>query len=273
MKHVLLLTIAVACPATVVGAGSASPATSQWQDIGGGKVRLVAAMAPESAEVATAVEFRLEPGWKTYWREPGGSGIPPQFDFSGSRHFVAGDVKFPTPERLEAGGAVFAGYRDSVLFPVSGQAMKLAPDGVIRLNLFAGVCENICIPATAQLEIRFQELMRSDPATQALLDSAQEKLPGEPEKGFRVVSARRQHDNSLQVHALVPEHDQDPALFIEGPAGWLLPPAQFIGREDGIAKFRVDVVDEPTKDSSTDNNFRFTLVSGNHGVEQWLSIE
>jgi DsbC/DsbD-like thiol-disulfide interchange protein len=27
----------------------------------------------------------LEPDWKTYWRVPGDSGIPPQFDWAGSK--------------------------------------------------------------------------------------------------------------------------------------------------------------------------------------------
>ena len=31
-----------------------------------------------------ALQISLAPGWKTYWRQPGDTGIPPKFDFTGS---------------------------------------------------------------------------------------------------------------------------------------------------------------------------------------------
>jgi len=31
-----------------------------------------------------ALQLDMAPGWKTYWRQPGDSGIPPRFDFSQS---------------------------------------------------------------------------------------------------------------------------------------------------------------------------------------------
>ena len=40
--------------------------------------------APES-------RVKLRPGWKTYWRYPGDSGVPPQFDFSGSENLKKAD--------------------------------------------------------------------------------------------------------------------------------------------------------------------------------------
>ena len=56
-------------------------ASSDWEDLGGGKARLVAELDPVSGEIHGVVEFDLDEGWKTYWRQPGGSGIPPEFDF------------------------------------------------------------------------------------------------------------------------------------------------------------------------------------------------
>ena len=40
----------------------------------------------DNGELLAGVQIRLEPGWKTYWRTPGDSGVPPSFDWSGSKN-------------------------------------------------------------------------------------------------------------------------------------------------------------------------------------------
>ncbi|MEO1142064.1 MAG: protein-disulfide reductase DsbD domain-containing protein, partial [Pseudomonadota bacterium] len=77
---------------------SAQAASSDWQDLGGGKARLIASVDPKTGVVSGAVEVQLEPGWSTYWRYPGSSGIPPRFDFSASKGFTIKEVEFPTPK-------------------------------------------------------------------------------------------------------------------------------------------------------------------------------
>ena len=42
--------------------------------------------------------IRLAPGWKTYWRAPGDAGIPPSFNWSGSKNVADVRVQFPVPE-------------------------------------------------------------------------------------------------------------------------------------------------------------------------------
>ncbi|MGB3141534.1 MAG: protein-disulfide reductase DsbD domain-containing protein, partial [Aestuariivirga sp.] len=60
----------------------------------------------------------LEPEWKTYWRMPGDSGIPPQFDWAGSQNSAAIEVGFPVPRRFNDEGGETIGYHDRVVFPV-----------------------------------------------------------------------------------------------------------------------------------------------------------
>jgi len=67
-------------------AGSASP----WITSTDSKVRLVSGTVDiDGAPVLVAgVQLRMEPGWKTYWRNPGDSGVPPSFDFAGSKNLI-----------------------------------------------------------------------------------------------------------------------------------------------------------------------------------------
>ncbi|WP_374334137.1 protein-disulfide reductase DsbD domain-containing protein, partial [Aestuariivirga sp.] len=52
----------------------------------------------------TGVLIELAPGWKTYWRMPGDSGIPPEFTWSPSQPARV-EVQFPTPSRhVDKGG-------------------------------------------------------------------------------------------------------------------------------------------------------------------------
>src|SRR3954447_6158545 len=48
---------------------------SPWQRDGHSAVRLLAG-SRSGAVLLGGIAFQLEPGWKTYWRNPGDSGVP-----------------------------------------------------------------------------------------------------------------------------------------------------------------------------------------------------
>src|SRR4051812_49890554 len=69
---------------------------SSWDGTERAAVRLIAAAARTDAGAIihrAGVEIRLAPGWKTYWRYPGDSGLPPRFDFSQSRNVKSINVR------------------------------------------------------------------------------------------------------------------------------------------------------------------------------------
>ncbi|MEM7465144.1 MAG: protein-disulfide reductase DsbD domain-containing protein [Pseudomonadota bacterium] len=251
----------------------ASAATTEWQDLGGGKARLAAVLDPNTNEVEAIVEIKLDPGWKTYWREPGGSGIPPQFDFSASRHFFPGEVMFPIPQRLEASGIVFPGYSGTVSFPFRGKMAKSGGEGAIRLNLLAGVCEDICIPATVEFEIQFSDLLTSDPASAMQIKEAFGTLPNEAKDDFKIIRAVKAAADRLEIEVKMPDAGPDAALFAEGPYGWYLPPAKYESTENGLTVFSQDITDIPEGADPTGTKLRYTLVHGDRGIEQWVSAE
>ena len=57
-----------------------------WVGATNSKLRLFGGMAKtkEGEQLMAGIELRMDDGWKTYWRNPGDSGVPPQFDWSGS---------------------------------------------------------------------------------------------------------------------------------------------------------------------------------------------
>ena len=57
----------------------------------------------DNSDILIGLEFKLEPGWKIYWRQPGDSGLPPELDFSSSKNLSSYEIKWPYPiKELEA---------------------------------------------------------------------------------------------------------------------------------------------------------------------------
>ena len=73
----VLALFALAAPALALGAGQAWAAASDWSIHEFARARLVSAVAAagELGEIRLGLQFRLNPGWKTYWRSPGDAEI------------------------------------------------------------------------------------------------------------------------------------------------------------------------------------------------------
>src|SRR5262249_8356426 len=93
--------------AVLLGLSSASRAddSSPWDPDHRSALRLIAGSTDKNAPTLRAgIELRLEPGWKTYWRYAGDSGLPPTLDFTGSENVKSVTVQWPAPRRFPDGG-------------------------------------------------------------------------------------------------------------------------------------------------------------------------
>ena len=104
---------------------------------------------PDGTRVA-AIEIRLAPGWHTYWRVPGEAGIPPHFDWTGSRNLSGISYEWPRPKVFATEGMQTFGYEQRLVLPV--RLKPTDPDAPMTLSLDAsiGVCSDICMAAEAQ---------------------------------------------------------------------------------------------------------------------------
>src|ERR1700744_4474002 len=75
---------------------------SPWLRDGHSAVRLLAG-SRSGAVLLGGIVFQLQPGWKTYWRTPGDSGVPPRFDFSKSDNIEAVTILWPAPTKVDDG--------------------------------------------------------------------------------------------------------------------------------------------------------------------------
>src|SRR5947208_15879707 len=105
---------AAGCAMTLITLTSAIAAedVSRWDGDARSAVRLIAgSFAPTAAApIRAGIELRFKPGWHTYWRYPGDAGVPPRFDFSGTRNAQAIEVLWPAPQRIREQGLITIGY-------------------------------------------------------------------------------------------------------------------------------------------------------------------
>lgn len=133
---------------------TAAPAQAEAPVIAGQGLARVALLdgwrQPDGTRMA-AIEITLAPGWHTYWRVPGEVGIPPEFDWSGSRNLASVAYEWPRPVVFDNSGLPGIGYAGQLVLPVlltpetADQPLDLA------LDLFFGVCAEICVPVEARL--------------------------------------------------------------------------------------------------------------------------
>ena len=148
----MLATVALTC-AGFVPTTQAQDASS-WDGEPHGSSRLIAGAAHNTGDKKLAragIEIRLDPGWKTYWRYPGDSGVPPTLDFAGSENVKSVSTLWPAPERFADGaGGYSIGYHGDVVLPLQIIPNDAAKPSVLHVKLGYAVCGKLCVPAEAQ---------------------------------------------------------------------------------------------------------------------------
>lgn len=98
-----------------------------------------------------AFHLTLVDGWKTYWRAPGDSGIPPSFDWAGSTNVAAVRFHWPRPDVMTVGGLQTIGYSHELVLPVEIIPKDRSRPVTVNAAVDLGVCSDICIPASFEV--------------------------------------------------------------------------------------------------------------------------
>lgn len=94
-----------------------------------------------------AFHLSLMDGWKTYWRAPGDAGIPPHFDWAGSRNVKSVTFHWPRPKVFTVGGMQTIGYSHELILPVEVVPLDASKPVELKAAVDLGVCSDICVPA------------------------------------------------------------------------------------------------------------------------------
>lgn len=253
-----------------------SISATPWTELHASRVRLVTGRtkAPNGNYLA-GLEIALADGWKTYWRMPGDSGVPPSFDWSGSANIAATKVLYPAPVRMAEAGGEAIGYKRSVLLPIEITPQDPAKPIILKLALEFGVCREICIPATANFDLSIATGPKGAPAPE--IAAALERVP-------RPQQSRRKDDPELKrmavsrdgplprltIEAVFGADATGADVFVEAPEGLYVPlPKRLATDAAGVVRFETELGRDLAQDLKG-KMLTVTLVSDAGATEaQW----
>lgn len=266
LRTALAACVISAASATVGHAADESP----WSDDVRSATRIVAGSVKNGdAHLRAGVEIKMQPGWKTYWRYPGDSGVPPHFDFSGSENLKTATVLYPAPHLFTDETGQTLGYKERVIFPVVVSPQQAGKPVRLRLKIDYAVCEKLCVPAEGRADL---VLSSGNSAHNTDLSAAEARVPKQVTPAQAGITARRVNAGSkpqVTVDLEAPP-GQPVELFVEGPTpDWALPiPKPAKSGADGRAKFSFDLDGMPSGvDPKSQVDLTYTVVTGDRAVE------
>ena len=119
------------------------------------------------------LRFVLQPGWHTYWSNPGDAGAPPEIEVTGAS---AGPIVYPAPERLRDGIFTSYAYTGTVVLPFSA-APSGGPGLSVSVHATWLVCATICVPEETVFELALPAGDGAPGAQSALFAEADGRTP------------------------------------------------------------------------------------------------
>ena len=262
--------LAACSVALLFGAPARAADASPWVEDNYSAIRLIAGANKNGADSLRAgIEIKMQPGWHTYWRYPGDSGVPPRFSFSGSDNLATVKVLYPAPHAFTDEAGTTIGYKGSVILPLQVFPRQKDKPVTLRAKIDYAVCEKLCVPVEANVELT----LAAGGADNAALVAAEAHVPKPVAAAEAGLTARRANDDKrkpLVFVDLAAPTGQPVELFVEGPsAEWALPiPKPAPGAPPGHAHFGFELDGlPPGVDPKGPFELTFTIVKGDRATE------
>jgi DsbC/DsbD-like thiol-disulfide interchange protein len=268
------LVASVLAVALLAQAPARAESASQWDVDIRAASRLIAATAKAgAAHYRVGVELRMDPGWHTYWRYPGDSGVAPTFDFGDSDNVRSAKVLYPAPQAITDDSGTIIGYTDHVIFPVVITPRDSAKPVRLKLDLQYAVCQKICVPSQGHHDLTLD----SKPSDfDQDIAGAMASVPKEVTPQQAGLTIRRINKDPKPLVAVDIATKDDVQIFAEGPtAEWALPiPKPVEGAQPGHRQFgfALDGL-PPGADPKKPVDLTFTIVDGNHAIQTTAHLD
>ena len=279
MNATVPLRTSLGVAATILASAFAIDARAQdaspWQRDGHSAVRLLAG-SRSGAVLLGGIAFQLQPGWKTYWRSPGDSGVPPRFDFTKSDNIEAVTVLWPAPMRFDDGaGGVSLGYHDQIVLPLRIVPKSADKPVTLRAEVNYAVCEKLCIPVEANVELAFNSVASTeDSALFAALDTVPKPANVGDPNPLTIRDVKREGKDKVLVDVVTPDN-RNLNLFVEGPTpDWGLPVPKLVEQSPpGVKRFAFALDGVPPGVNPEGAALKLTLVGGERAYEFNINLD
>ena len=124
--------------------------------------------------------LRMAPGWHTYWKFSGDAGLPTELKWKLPPGWKIGEIQWPIPlKTIDPGDIETYGYENEVLLMQEITPPQKIDSSSPRLSADASwlVCEKICIPGGATLQLELPTSTTSQPTNTELFGRYRRLLP------------------------------------------------------------------------------------------------
>jgi DsbC/DsbD-like thiol-disulfide interchange protein len=260
------------------GSASATDATA-WSEGEYSQVRLVGAgPQPDTPALLAGVEIRMDEGWKTYWRNPGDSGVPPSFDWSGSTNLKKAEVLYPAPHRFSEAGGTAIGYGGDVIFPVKITPEREGEPVQLKLAMEYGICKTLCVPNQAELTLTLPANASRAQASDSHLSHFMDRVPRPADPGalpaLRAVDAKLDGQRpEILLDIEFPAFAKGADVFIDGGDAFVPVPTPVGKASGGAQRYEVVFASQAEADRIKGKPLRVTLVTDNGSREANITVE
>ena len=239
------------------------------------EMRLVSAVggAGELDELRLGLHFRMQPGWKIYWRSPGTAGYPPEAKWTDSRNLASVDTAWPAPGRFMIFGLESLGYKDEVVLPLTIRPETPGQPLQLRAEVNYLTCKELCVPGDGVLTLDIPAGPATATPEAALIDRYRAQVPvAAYVLGVSVEEAvlKPDEDETVLLRLAIRSDGRlaQPDVFVEGPLSAFFETPEVALSRDGrrvVATLRgsgadpAEMIAEP---------LMVTLVDGDRAVEQ-----
>ncbi len=251
---------------------------SEWVKSDVSAARLISAgtNTVDDNQILLGLQIQLKEGWKTYWRSPGDSGIPPRFNWQGSQNLGQVNIQWPVPQGFNSFGFMTWGYDTEVIFPLVITRKEPSKPVVAQLSFDYGVCEKICIPLSQTFRLELPASATGSTEFSDLVKVYVEKSPVSIRQSdaLEVVSASALKEQQFKLDIKANEKITDPVLILEGEDGDVFTvQGVSISSSHHEASFMVDA-DVARKTSNLSGRVLFaTIFDDGWAVEAVVSIK
>jgi thiol:disulfide interchange protein len=152
----------------------------------GGKQLVHAELVADTKAIVPGRSFtvglllRMAPCWHTYWKFSGDAGLPSEIKWNLPAGWKVGEIQWPIPlKTTDPGDIQTYGYQDEVLLMQEIVPPAKIDSSSVKLTAEANwlVCEKICIPGSASLQLELPTSTTSAPANTEIFARFRRLLP------------------------------------------------------------------------------------------------
>lgn len=255
---------------TVFPYQQAKAAAGNWKTANGFKARLTVTGEDKSG-LHALLEMHMDPGAHIHWKNPGDSGLAPDFDWTTSQNIKNIDLSWPIPKRFEYFGMYTFGYDGYVAFPITFKREEEEKDSNLSLDAEIMVCNVICMPNKVVLELPVEKILSENQDLSSSYNTALRKLPSFKNIPALQINSAVAGPEAFVVNAHINNTDDNIDMFIESGDIPLNSPPEII-RPGGNEKEIILKVPSTENDNLAtllkNKEIVVTIVNGDKAVEK-----